>query len=113
MRKDDTVLRSLWAVTLSVPTTLLAGDPAPPPKPGAHLERPAQWRPMITDPTSPLVRSQLDSSRERALRQAEHRLRPYRFGDAAYLRFHEYIQDAGNLKFTHPTNPVPDPQPGR
>jgi hypothetical protein len=99
MRKEETALRFLWTVLLAVPaTTLSAGDRAPQQTAVARIERGPGWRPVITDPTLPLVRLKPGPYASEPRRDSELRQRSYRFGDGAYLRFHDYIQDAGDLE---------------
>ena len=49
----------------------------------------------VADPTAPLVRSDAGRQDTRRFREAQAPLRPYRFGDASYLQFREYLQQAG------------------
>jgi hypothetical protein len=113
MRKEETALRFLWTVLLAVPATLSAGDRAPQQTPEARIERGPEWPPVITDPTLPLVRPKPGLHAPEPRRYSERRQRSYRFGDAAYLRFHDYIQDAGDLECARGPAPAARPQPPR
>jgi len=66
------------------------------------------WAPTAVDPTAPLVRSVAGRQDARRFRDAQTPLRPYRFGDASYLQFREYLQQAGPLPAATSEDAVPD-----
>ena len=86
-----------WLVTVVVPM-LLAGQ-------AGSLRQPSI---PVADPTAPLVRSDAGRQDTRRFREAQAPLRPYRFGDASYLQFREYLQQAGSLAATTSEDAVPE-----